>query len=196
MKDYCGVIARLPGVVFGSATPNLIGALATVGFGQNAPGTTATNTMQDNITPAQFCHQETNFNTQVKFLGSYTIPKVDVVLSGTLQSLPGPAIVAFYVASNAEIAPSLGRSLSGTRQNTTVAIISPGSMYGERLNQLDIRVAKILRYGSTRTSLNVDVFNALNANAVLTVNNNFATWLRPTSILTARFAKISVQFDF
>lgn len=196
MKDFCSVVAQLPEVVFGSPAPNLIGVLGTVGFGQNAPGTTATNTAAGNINPAQFCHQETKFNTQVKFLGSYTIPRVDVLLSGAFQSLPGPAIAAFYVASNALVAPSLGRSLSGNTANVTADIIPPGGMYGERLNQLDVRIGKILRYAATRTSLNLDVYNVLNANPVQTVNNNFAAWLRPTSILTARFAKISVQFDF
>jgi hypothetical protein len=33
-------------------------------------------------------------------------------------------------------------------------------------------------------------------NTVLTVNNAFATWQRPTSILLARFAKIGMQIDF
>jgi hypothetical protein len=31
---------------------------------------------------------------------------------------------------------------------------------------------------------------------VLTQSNAFATWLRPESILLARFVKFSVQFDF
>jgi hypothetical protein len=64
------------------------------------------------------------------------------------------------------------------------------------MNQLDIRVAKILRFGKTRTTLNVDVFNASNSNAVLTQNNNFGAWQQPTSILLARFVKLSAQFDF
>ena len=51
-------------------------------------------------------------------------------------------------------------------------------------------------YGRTRASVNLDLYNALNANPVLSQNNNFAAWQVPTSILTARFAKISVQFDF
>jgi hypothetical protein len=38
--------------------------------------------------------------------------------------------------------------------------------------------------------------NALNANAVLTLNSNFGAWQRPTLILPARFAKFGVQFDF
>jgi hypothetical protein len=69
-------------------------------------------------------------------------------------------------------------------------------MYGQRLNQLDFRIAKLLRFGRTRSSVNFDLYNALNGNAVMTENFNFAAWRRPTRILEARFAKTGVQFDF
>jgi hypothetical protein len=48
----------------------------------------------------------------VKLLGTYTVPKVDVNLAAMLQALPGAPIAANYVASNAEVQPSLG-PLSG-----------------------------------------------------------------------------------
>ena len=101
------------------------------------------------------------FLTQVKFLGSYTVPRVDVQVSGTVQSVPGPQIGATYVASNALVAPSLGRSLSGNAANVNVALVEPGTMYGDRLNQVDLRVGKILKFGKTRTAVNLDLFNAL-----------------------------------
>jgi len=143
-----------------------------------------------------FCHVDTNFLTQVKLLGTYTFPKVDVQFSGTFQSLPGPQVTANYVATNAIIQPSLGRPLSGGAANATVNIVQPGTMYGERLNQLDLRFAKLFKYGKTRTSLNFDLYNILNANPVTSQNNNYAAWQVPLSILDARLFKISVQFDF
>jgi hypothetical protein len=42
----------------------------------------------------------------------------------------------------------------------------------------------------------VDVYNVFNRSTVLTVSNTFDTWLQPQSILTARFAKVGLQFDF
>ena len=75
------------------------------------------------------------------------MPKVDVVVSSTFQSLPGPQVTANYVVANAAIEPSLGRPLSGGAQNATINVVEPGTMYGERLNQLDLRFAKILRFG-------------------------------------------------
>ena len=77
-----------------------------------------------------------------------------------------------------------------------MTIVQPGTTYGERLNQVDMRVGKTLRFGRTKTSLNLDIYNVFNVNTVLTVNYAYATWLRPTSILLARFAKIGMQFDF
>jgi hypothetical protein len=142
-----------------------------------------------------FCRTETP-QTQFKLLGSYTIPRIDVQVSGTFQSLPGPVIAANFTATNAIIAPSLGRNLSGNAANVSINLVGPGTMRGERLNQLDFRFGKILRFGQTRTMLSVDLYNALNVDTVLTLNNAFATWQRPQSIMLARFAKLALQFDF
>jgi hypothetical protein len=150
-------------------------------------------------TPLEYCHQDTKFVTQVKALGSYTVPRVGVQISGTLISLPGPLILANYNAPNAVVAPSLGRSLSGNAANITVGLQSPGTMYGERLNQVDLRVAKILRVGRSRTSLNLDFLNLFNSNSILAVNNTFGgatPWLTPQSILLAGYVKIGAQVDF
>jgi hypothetical protein len=143
-----------------------------------------------------YCHVDTAFLTQVKALGSYLIPRAKVQVSVTVQSLPGPEILANYTALNAIVVPSLGRNLSGNAPNVTVNLVSPGTMYGERVNQVDLRFGKVLSFGRTRTAVNLDLYNAFNANPVLSQNNNFAAWQVPTSILTARFAKISVQLDF
>ena len=58
------------------------------------------------------CHVETSLQTQVKFLGTYTVPKVDVQLAGTVVSSPGVELQANYVATNAVVQPSLGRPLT------------------------------------------------------------------------------------
>jgi Carboxypeptidase regulatory-like domain len=147
--------------------------------------------------PSQrFCHVETKFLTQVKFLGSYTVPRADVQVSGTVQSIPGPQIAATYVVSNALVVPSLGRSLSGNAANVSVALVEPGTLYGDRLNQVDLRIGKTLKVGNVRTAVNLDLFNAFNRNTALTLNNNYASWLQPLSIVSARLVKISVQVDF
>jgi hypothetical protein len=148
------------------------------------------------LTPRDYCHADTKFLTQVKFLSAYVIPRVDVQVSGSFQSIPGPEIAANYVASSALVAQSLGRSLAGGEANVTVNIIEPGTMYGERLNQLDMRVGKILRFGRNSTSFNLDIFNVLNGNAVTTESPAFGNWRRPTNTLLGRNLRISAQYSF
>jgi hypothetical protein len=121
---------------------------------------------------------------------------VDVLVSAAFQNVPGPSIAASYVATNAVVAPELGRNLSGSAANVTVNIVSPGLMYSDRVSQLDLRFGKVLRFKKTRTTVNLDLYNALNGNPALTLNDSFAVWQRPTAILPARLAKIGVQFDF
>jgi hypothetical protein len=146
--------------------------------------------------PAAFCHAVTNFLTQVKAVASYAIPKIDVRFSATFQSNPGPQIASNYVASNAEVMQSLPRGLSGGRTTVTVNLVPPGTMFGERLNQLDLRFGKLFRFGRTRLAANLDLYNALNSDTVLTLSNSYANWLTPFSLINARFARISAQVDF
>lgn len=82
-------------------------------------------------------------------------------------------------------------------------LIEPGTLYGDRLNQVDLRFSKLLRFGSARrVRLMADVYNALNASPVITVNTTYNAnqaannWMRPTQILVGRFLKVGAQFDF
>ena len=78
----------------------------------------------------------------------------------------------------------------------TVNLIEPRTLYEDRINQLDLRVGKILRFVRMRATASVDVYNALHSSAVLLLNNEFAAWQAPQSILNARFAKVVMRFDF
>jgi hypothetical protein len=143
-----------------------------------------------------YCHVDTNLLTQVKFLGTYAVPKVDVQIAATFRSLPGPQILANYIATNRDVIPSLGRPLSGGAANVTVNLVEPGTMYGEQTNLLDLRFSKIFRFGKYRTSLNLDLSNALNSSGITALNNNYAAWQVPTGIHQARLVKLSANFDF
>jgi hypothetical protein len=177
--DVCDVRANLPEL-----------AITTTGL-------TGGGSSPYSVSPTQpFCHIDSNFLTQVKFLGTYMVPKVDVQIAATFRSLPGPNYTASYVATNAVTLPSLGRPLSGGAANATVNLVNPAESYGEQTNLLDLRFSKIFRFGKYRTSLNLDLSNALNSSGITTVNSNYAAWLTPTAIHLARFFKISGNFDF
>lgn len=95
------------------------------------------------------------------------------------------------------IAPSLGRGLAGNTANVTINLVQPGTRYGGRINQVDLRAAKRLRFGTRQLMLGVDFYNLLNASAITAFNQTYGTsWLTPQAILTARFAKVSAQFNF
>jgi hypothetical protein len=143
-----------------------------------------------------YCHNVQNFMTQVKLLGTYTIPKANVNVAATLQSSPGAILTANYVATNAVVQPSLGRPLSGGAANVTVNLVEPGTLLGDRLNQLDLRFSRPVRFGPRRVAVNLDIYNALNANPIIQYNLNYAVWQTPQRILEARLFKISGQFDF
>ena len=146
-----------------------------------------------------FCDARTPWLTQLKLVTAYTVPRIALQLSGTLQNLPGPALSATFVASNALVAPSLGRPLSAGAANATVNLIAPNSDNYDRYTQIDVRIGKLIRVGSLRTAVNLDIFNALNASSVVALNTVFGgtrPWLTPQSIMQGRLLKISGQFDF
>ena len=146
-----------------------------------------------------YCRVVEPYQPKVTGLATYTVPKVDVQVGATWQSNPGSILEANYNVPNAVIKPYLGRDLSAQAANMKVNLIPTGTLYGERINQLDLRVSKLLRYGRTRTMIGFDLYNATNTSTPQTYNETYVpngAWLTPTAVLTARFAKVSVQFDF
>jgi hypothetical protein len=145
-----------------------------------------------------YCHVVTNWmgQTQIKMLGTYLIPGVKVSVAGTLQSAPGPMVAANYVVPNSLVMQSLGRPLSGGAANVTVNLIPPGTLYGDRENELDMRLSKAVVFGKFRLNLNADVYNTLNSSPVIQFNAAYAAWLVPQRIMDGRLFKLSAQIAF
>ena len=105
------------------------------------------------------------------------------------------------MADNAWIAAGpqpLGRPLTGANV-ATVNLIPPYTMFADRRNNMDFRVAKIFRYGGTRALIGVDIYNLMNVDVVPAYNQTFVPggpWLAPTALPPARYARISAQIDF
>src|SRR5439155_1097921 len=137
-----------------------------------------------------YCRVVTPFSaqTQVKFFGSYRLPWAFIV-SGTFQNISGIPVAANYAATNAQISPSLGRNLAACRgaaactATASVPLIPPQTVFEDRRAQLDLRLSKIISLGrGVRLQANLDVYNALNANTILAVNNTYGSaWRRPTA---------------
>jgi hypothetical protein len=184
VADNCEVRANLP-------------ELSTATTGTSAFGAGLANSAVSPLSP--YCHAAYGVLTQFRGLSTYLVPRVDVQLSAVMQSKPGPMLAANYVVPNADVVPSLGRNLSGNASNVTVNLVAPGTMYGERINQLDFRVSKLLKHPGGRTMFAVDVYNALNSSTVLAYNPAYVpggTWLQPLSILTPRGFRITAEMNF
>jgi hypothetical protein len=176
-----------------SLSPGLVvnGAAGTVsGFVGSVAGVTSPNTTADcNIVPP--------WQPNAKVLAVYPLPFWDLQASGTFQSVPGPQITASYVATNAQILPSLGRNLAGAPGSVLLDVVPPGTMYADRLYQTDVRVSKLLRIGRGRLRAQIDLYNLLNSAAPLTVQARYGSlWQTPTRTLIGRLAKFGAQFDF
>jgi hypothetical protein len=152
--------------------------------------------------PTATCETTDAWQTQFKGVASYTVPKIGVQVSTAVQLKPGSRLAANYAAPNSEVARSMGRLPTGglVNGNTVVNLIVPGELYGERVNQVDVRMAKVLRLGPTRADVGLDLYNVLNANPGLTYNQTFTgtglTWLRPTTILFPRFVRFNATLHF
>ena len=154
-----------------------------------------------------FCRREEPLSTRFKGYGAYTIPGVDVQLAVTYQNRSGGEVLAEYEFTNADIMPSLGRPLSGGERSVDVGLVSPGpygrwqnqvggEVKGERLQQVDLRLSKLMNVGGARARLNLDVYNAFNGNWILRYQETFDQFLYPADVLKPRLFKLSAQFDF
>jgi hypothetical protein len=151
-----------------------------------------------------YCHSDPGLVTKLTALGSYTVPKIDVLLSGTLRSDQGAPLAANWNAPVALVSAALGRPAAVVGTTVPINLVEPGQVWGDRVNALDLRFAKILRFGRTRNTIGIDLYNVTNSSKILTYNQTFnpatttgsQAWMAPTAVLTPRFLKIGVQIDF
>jgi carboxypeptidase family protein len=163
----------------------------------------------------RFCHTETGWLTQIKASASYTLPWYDFQFGAVFQNLPGQQITASWSVTAAQ-AEGLGRAFSGT-STRTIQLIEPGTLYGDRRSQLDLRLSKTVRVGGgRRLQLMADMYNAFNSNAPVgatsqagetppALNTTYSSadptkpggaWLTPLNILQGRYVKFGAQLNF
>jgi hypothetical protein len=161
------------------------------------------------------CAVTENWVTSFRGLASYTVPKVDVLVSASMRSIVttpgggvgtnGASLSANYLVPNTFIQQHLGRLPAGAlaTQTTTLNVLLPGDLYAiERMNFVDMRFAKIFRFGGRRADVGIDLYNLFNSNVAtgyqqtFEQRNNGETWLRPQSIAAPRLARFHVTVNF
>jgi Carboxypeptidase regulatory-like domain len=143
--------------------------------------------------------------TQVKFMAVYPLPW-HIQTSAIYQNSSGIPITASYVATNAEMFPSLGRNLGSCRgaatctANLTVELIPPNSVFEPRLQQVDLRFSRLFQFGPRKLRGDVDIYNILNASNVLNMNTTYSppggVWQDVTQILGGRLVRLGFQVEF
>ena len=134
--------------------------------------------------------------TQVKFLVVYPLPW-SLRTSMVYQNMPGIPYTASHVVSNADVAVSLGRSLAGAARSVTKELVPNQTLFEPRLQQVDLRLSRIFRAGTSRLTANVDLYNLFNEDAVLQQNTRFGdTWREVSLVMGGRMLRFTGQFDF
>lgn len=187
--------ARLPRGAFVGGGLSTGSQLDSTCFIVDAPLGPATPAGQ--VASSNYCSVKVPFwRPQIKVNGSLPL-KWDVQVSGVWQTLPGIPISASYVATNAEVRPSLGRPLAGNLATVTLEnVLAPQTMFEGGINQLDLRVMKSMRIGHVRLQGMVDLYNVFNASPILAINTRYgSSWLTPTQILGARMFKFGAKIE-
>jgi hypothetical protein len=163
-----------------------------------------------NIKDLRNCRSVAPFETTVRGLGSYVVPKVDVLVSATLRSQPPLQRVANWQVPNTVIRDALGRLPPGALAsgNTSINILDTDHrVYADnRRTQIDMRFAKVLRFGRRRADVGVDLGNLLNTNYATAYENIYqfsidntaagGTWNTPTAVYTPRFVRWNLTVGF
>ncbi len=174
-------------------------------------------TVEDNCfvvdSPQQLlnCHAVTPFKAQtlVKANASYPLPR-NIVVSAVIQNVAGISYLANYTATNAEIAPSLGRNLAacGTaivcNATAVIPLVAPQTLFEPRRTQLDIRMGKLFIMGSKKIRVDVDVYNVTNISSVFFENFSYGPqWRAPVGssvvgngFVDGRLVEFSGRFSF
>jgi len=160
-----------------------------------------------------YCHQVSPWQTSFRGLASYTIPKVDVNLSGVWQDKPNigtdqiASLTATYTLTAADIASAaaqMGRALNNPAPQ--VNLLAPGQLYGDRISEIDFSVKKYFPIQGRRLMVGLDIYNLMNNNVTLGFNPTFvatapgatpaASWPGTTTYMNPRVFRLAAEFTF
>jgi hypothetical protein len=153
-------------------------------------------------------------NLDFRFHGSVPI-KGGFNASFIYRNTPGAAENATVAATPSIITfkdPNRAAStLTALTAGTSLNLITPFSLFGDRFNQLDLAVNKTIPMGWGRLRLAFDLYNALNNNSIQNVTTVYTPavvngqvvssaatnrWLRPATFLDPRLARVTASISF
>jgi len=130
------------------------------------------------------------FRGDFKLAGAYPIP-FGLQVGASFQSYAGAPLMVNWTVP-ASVFPGGQRT-----QSVVVNLVPPGSKYLNRWNQLDLSLRRLFNVHRVRFDAGLDIFNALNANVVLSENQNFGSSLgAPLEILQPRLLRVSANMKF
>ncbi|HEV3060528.1 MAG TPA: TonB-dependent receptor [Vicinamibacterales bacterium] len=201
---------------FANAFPQITGtvsagSVATIGVGAGATGVGIRN--------SNYCTNAAQslwngVGSQVKFQVVYPLP-YEFVVAATYKNLPGVPEAGTVTYTNDAVAPALGRNLStcaaatgACTQTVNIDVVQPGTLFDQRLNQVDFRGTRSFRIGRTRLQGVAELYNAFNTRvsqantttwgtvAAAGVATPGTTYLRPSLFLGGRLFKFGAQVNF
>jgi hypothetical protein len=155
------------------------------------------------------CRSVDPYQTTLRGSATYTVPKVGILVSGTIRRQPPLQIAtASYLVPNTVVRSLLGRLPPGglSTGNTTVQLLDNGAdrLYVDNhRTQIDMRFAKVIRFSGRRADIGIDLNNLLNTNYATTYESQYSftapnggTWLNPTAILAPRFVRFNLTINY
>jgi len=131
------------------------------------------------------------FTNEFKLAGNYPLP-YGLDLGAVWQSYAGTARTVTW-----QPAATLFPLPAGRTNTETIILNPPGSLYYPRYNQLDLNLKKNVRAGRKTYSVQADLFNALNGNAIFARQNAVGNSLGDvTTILQGRLVRLAFQMKF
>jgi Carboxypeptidase regulatory-like domain len=134
------------------------------------------------------------WRTTFKMSGLYPLPW-GIRLSGVFQSTAGDRINQTYQVTPAVFLAQTGVPMG--QSSVTLRLNEPGSVYADRVNQLDFTLAKTFIVNRIRLTPEVSLFNMLNANPIVSQTTAFGPALgNPLRILEGRLIRFGFQARF
>jgi hypothetical protein len=133
-----------------------------------------------------------------------TLPRFFSARAPRVIGLKAPGVQSSRDASNVgkdlNIQYSVGPTIAPGLTQTTVTVMplnEPGTVFLDRVNQVDFAVSRDFRFGKMMVRPQFDFFNAFNSNAVTQVNTSYGPSLRqPQSILNPRLIRFNVRVSY